>query len=179
MQKIAPRFFVLLLTVAFIVFGATDTVAQKQRKKKTFHKKEIKKDKEIVANPEMDTVKKDNTDLAQKEVIIDSLLVEKGTFKLYKDKVHVSYYANRFHGKKTASGKRFDMNKMTAAHKKLPFGTIVRITNEANGKSVVVEIIDRGPFVKGREIDLSKRAFFAIASGNGGYIIGRMEVLQK
>ena len=72
------------------------------------------------------------------------------------------------------------MNKLTAAHKKLPFGTRVKVTNEANGKSVVVEITDRGPFVKGREIDLSKKAFKSISSGNGaGYVIATLEVLQN
>ena len=71
------------------------------------------------------------------------------------------------------------MNKLTAAHKKLPFGTKVKVTNEANGKSVVVEITDRGPFVKGREIDLSKKAFKAISNGNGaGYVIATLEILQ-
>ena len=69
---------------------------------------------------------------------------------------------------------------MTAAHKKFPFGTIIRVTNEANGKSVIVEVTDRGPFVKGREIDLSRKAFFTIASSSGaGYINVKMEVLQK
>ena len=72
------------------------------------------------------------------------------------------------------------MNKLTAAHKTLAFGTIVRVTNATNGKSVVVEITDRGPFVRGREIDLSKKAFFTIASSSGaGYINVSMEVLQK
>ena len=70
------------------------------------------------------------------------------------------------------------MNKMTAAHKKLPFGTVVRVTNEANGKSVIVQITDRGPFVKGREIDLSKKAFMEISSGRSGYVIAKLEVLQ-
>src|SRR5688572_10703338 len=61
-----------------------------------------------------------------------------------------SYYAHKYHGRTTASGERFDMNAMTAAHRTLPFGTRVRVTNRENGKSVVVRINDRGPFVKGR-----------------------------
>jgi len=62
----------------------------------------------------------------------------------------------------------------------LPFGTKVRVTNEANGKSVVVEVTDRGPFVRGREIDLSRKAFYTIASSSGmGYIRVTLEVLQK
>lgn len=69
-----------------------------------------------------------------------------------------SYYGHRFHGRPTANGERFDMNAMTAAHKTLPFGTRVRVTNPSTGKSVVVRINDRGPFTRGREIDLSRAA---------------------
>ena len=69
-----------------------------------------------------------------------------------------SYYADKYHGRKTASGERFDMNALTAAHKTLPFGTKVKVTNLENGKSVIVRITDRGPFVKGRVIDLSLAA---------------------
>lgn len=69
-----------------------------------------------------------------------------------------SYYAHKFHGRKTASGERFDNNAMTAAHRTLPFGTKVRVTNSNNGKSVVVRINDRGPFIKGRIVDLSRES---------------------
>ena len=69
-----------------------------------------------------------------------------------------SYYAHKYHGRTTASGERFNMNAMTAAHRTLPFGTRVRVTNRENGKCVVVRINDRGPFVKGRVIDLSLAA---------------------
>ena len=69
-----------------------------------------------------------------------------------------SYYGKKFHGKKTASGEIFNMYDMTAAHRTLPFGTYVRVTNLENGRSVVVRINDRGPFAKGRIIDLSYAA---------------------
>ena len=69
-----------------------------------------------------------------------------------------SYYGKKFHGKRTASGEIFDMYKVTAAHKTLPFGTRVLVTNLGNGRSVTVRINDRGPFVKGRIIDLSYEA---------------------
>lgn len=111
---------------------------------------------------------------------IDSLIIFKGKFKPYKTAVHASYYGDRFNGRRTASGKIFNMNKLTAAHKKLPFGTIIKVTNPKNGKSVIVEITDRGPFVKGREIDLSKKAFYTISSSSGaGYINATLEILQK
>lgn len=81
-----------------------------------------------------------------------------------------SYYASKFHGRRTASGERFDMNAMTAAHRTLPFGSKVRVTNSANGKAVVVRINDRGPFSHGRTIDLSRAAaseIGLIARGSG------------
>lgn len=69
-----------------------------------------------------------------------------------------SWYGPGFHGKKTASGVIFNANAMTAAHKTLPFGSKVKVTNQKTGKSVIVTINDRGPFHKGRIIDLSKAA---------------------
>lgn len=69
-----------------------------------------------------------------------------------------SYYAAKFHGRRTASGERFDNSDMTAAHRTLPFGSLVRVTNPANGRSVVVRINDRGPFTRGRMIDVSRAA---------------------
>lgn len=69
-----------------------------------------------------------------------------------------SFYARDFHGRRTANGETFNMEKLTAAHPTLPFGTFVRVTNLSNGKDVVVRINDRGPYVKGRIIDLSKSA---------------------
>lgn len=69
-----------------------------------------------------------------------------------------SWYGPGFHGKKTASGTRFNQNAMTAAHKSLPFGTVVTVKDQRTGKSVQVTINDRGPYAKGRIIDLSKAA---------------------
>ncbi len=81
-----------------------------------------------------------------------------------------SYYAAKFDGRRTASGERFDNRGMTAAHRTLPFGTIVRVTNVATGKSVVVRINDRGPFTAGRMIDVSRAAadeLGLVARGHG------------
>ncbi len=69
-----------------------------------------------------------------------------------------SYYADKFSGRKTASGARFNQHKRTAAHRTLPFGTKLKVTNLDNGKTVRVRVNDRGPFVEGRMIDLSKKA---------------------
>ena len=69
-----------------------------------------------------------------------------------------SYYADSLAGRKTASGERYDTKQLTAAHRTLPFGTKLKVTNQRNGKSVIVRINDRGPFIKGRVIDLSRGA---------------------
>ena len=74
------------------------------------------------------------------------------------EKGRASYYADSFKGRPTANGERFRQGKRTAAHKTLPFGTKVKVTNLKNGRSVKVRINDRGPFVSGRVIDLSKKA---------------------
>ncbi|GAB3363623.1 hypothetical protein GCM10027452_27270 [Micromonospora halotolerans] len=80
-------------------------------------------------------------------------------------------------GQMTANGETFNPDALTAAHKTLPFNTKVRVTNPANGKSVVVRINDRGPFVAGRCLDLSRAAFAAIASTDLGELTVRYEVL--
>jgi rare lipoprotein A len=73
-----------------------------------------------------------------------------------------SWYGRAFHGRKTASGERYNMNAMTAAHRTLPLASWVRVTNQTNNKSVVVKINDRGPYVRGRIIDLSSAAAAAL-----------------
>ncbi|MBB4916252.1 septal ring lytic transglycosylase RlpA family protein [Streptosporangium saharense] len=87
-----------------------------------------------------------------------------------------SYYAE---GQMTASGERFNPNAMTAAHKTLPMGSRVRVTNPANGESVTVRINDRGPYIGGRCLDLSRAAFSAIGSINAGVMHVRYEVLAR
>lgn len=89
-----------------------------------------------------------------------------------------SFYADKYQSRQTASGEPFDQNKRTAAHKKLAFGTWVKVTNINNGRNVVVKINDRGPFIRGRIIDLSKSAFNAIGSINSGLIKVSIEVIR-
>lgn len=134
--------------------------------------------KELVTNQKDTLVKVPK--LIQLIQMGDSLVEIRGNFISYKKNVHASYYADKFHGKRTASGKIYNMNAMTAAHKKLPFGTQLKVTNEANKKFVIVEVTDRGPFVKGREIDLSKKAFQTIVSNKGsGAVNVTLEILKK
>ncbi|QES90360.1 septal ring lytic transglycosylase RlpA family protein [Rhizosphaericola mali] len=89
-------------------------------------------------------------------LVLSFVLVSCG--KYIKQDGHASYYAGKFIGRKTANGETFSKHKKTAASKTLPFGTMVKVTNLSNGKSVKVRINDRGPFVKGRDIDLSWKA---------------------
>jgi rare lipoprotein A len=121
-----------------------------------------------------DSIAKDSTEL-------DSIhTLGKFTFKLFKRNAHASYYADKFNGRKTASGQLFHNDKYTAAHRTLPFGTKVRVTNEANGESTMVTINDRGPFTKGRDIDLTKRAFRDIARHHGhGTMKVTIEIVEE
>ena len=89
-----------------------------------------------------------------------------------------SWYGGKFHGRLTANGETFDTYQMTAAHRTLPFGTIVRVTNLSNGKSVVVRINDRGPFVAERVIDLSRAAADSLEMTGAGIAPVRLEVLH-
>lgn len=96
----------------------------------------------------------------------------------YKESGKASFYAMKFQSRKTASGEIFDQSAYTAAHKSLPFGTIVKVTNVRNDKSVIVKINDRGPFVKGRIIDLSRSAFSKIGNTSVGVIDVNLEVVD-
>ncbi|WP_395633273.1 septal ring lytic transglycosylase RlpA family protein [Flavobacterium sp.] len=188
--KIAS-FLLVLMTFALLAFSSGNPQQkekpQDKNKEKTTPAKDSKDPKEI-----KDLKDKTKTAAAAKTdtVVVKEIPVVKETdtlqidpnskLKVYKKNAHASYYHHKFNGRRTASGKRFDNNKYTAAHKKLPFGTLVKVTNEANGKSVIVEITDRGPFSKVREIDLTKRAFMDIVSNkNSGSVIVKIEVIEE
>jgi rare lipoprotein A len=155
------KVFLIIALLGFVMISSAQS-NQKKKAKAAFLK---------------DTISISSPATVQPEIIFnDTVITVTGKFRLYKKNAHASYYANKFNGRKTASGKKFSNNKYTAAHRKLPFGTILRVTNEANGQCVLVEVTDRGPFSRGREIDLSKRAFMEIASNkNSGSIIVKIE----
>ena len=88
-----------------------------------------------------------------------------------------SWYGGKFHGRTTANGERFDMNQLTAAHRSLPFGSKVRVTNQATNDSVVVRINDRGPYAGNRVIDLSRAAAKAVRLIGPGVAPVKLEVL--
>ena len=154
---------ILLLAFIALIFSSGFSFKDKQFQKNPPTKVEIQKDS------------------IKKAAIADSLKIAANKkYKLFKKDAHASYYADRFTGRKTASGRIFNNQKYTAAHRKLPFGTKVRVTNEKNGKSVVVEITDRGPFTKGKDIDLTKKAFMEIAGSRyGGHLVVTIDVIQE
>jgi rare lipoprotein A len=90
-----------------------------------------------------------------------------------------SFYAAKFQGRRTASGEIFNNNAMTAAHRSLPFGTLIKVTNVRNGRSVVVRVNDRGPYAKGRIIDLTRAAAKKIGIGHAGTARVKLEILSK
>lgn len=92
---------------------------------------------------------------------------------------HASYYSDSFHGRKTANGERFNQSALTAAHKTLPLGTKVRVTRVKTGDSVVVRINDRGPYARGRVIDLSRQAARDLGIVGAGVGKVRIEVLNR
>lgn len=89
-----------------------------------------------------------------------------------------SWYGKPYHGRTTASGERYDMNELTAAHRTLPFGTVVEVRNLENGREVRVRITDRGPFVDGRIIDLSRAAARKIAMIDAGVVRVRIVAVR-
>ncbi len=156
--------FVLLFFVAMISFALSQTTT-------------LLKQKTI---PTKDTIKKNKPVLEGQQLLVDTTESKPIKFKAYKKSVIASYYADKFNGKRTTSGKKFSNSGYTAAHKKLPFGTKIRVTNEANGNSVIVEVTDRGPFVRSKEIDLTKRAFMEIAQNkSSGMMKVSIEIIEK
>lgn len=89
-----------------------------------------------------------------------------------------SYYGRHFHGRRTANGERFDMYDFTAAHRALPLGSVIRVTNVSNGRSVRVRVNDRGPYIRGRVIDLSYAAAYRLGMVRSGLARVAIEVVE-
>ncbi len=131
---------------------------------------------------------KDSSKLNEIQAEIDSELIKineelnalEEEIEVVHDKTIASYYHDKFNGRKTASGEIFNNRDYTAAHKTLPFGTKVRVTNLSNDESIIVTITDRGPFIKGRQLDLSKKAFMDLTHDNKrGLLNVKIEVLPE
>lgn len=99
---------------------------------------------------------------------------------VYKKRATASYYHDKFNGRFTASGEKFSNKKLTAAHKQLPFGSRIRVANLINSKSVELKVNDRGPFTRGRDLDLSKKAFMQITDHKDkGVLQVKIELLKN
>lgn len=123
--------------------------------------------------PSQEKPKAKVTDTIKKDTVIEKL-------EMYHKAAHASYYANKFNGRRTASGTKFNNNDMTCAHRKLPFGTKLKVTGVKTKKVVYVTVTDRGPFVKTKHIDLTRKAFMAVAPKSyGGHIEVDLEIVKK
>jgi len=113
-------------------------------------------------------------------VLFIVICIGQGAFaaKVYKSSAVASFYGADFHGKTTSSGEAFDMHDYTCAHKLLPFNTVLRVTNLLNGRSVEVRVNDRGPFIVGREIDLSTAAAEKLNMIGAGTVEVKLEVVK-
>ncbi len=116
-----------------------------------------------------DVVSAENEIVTADRSLVD--YVEMGTMK-------ASWYGPGFHGRKTANGELYDQMSYTAAHKSLKFGTLLKITNLRNNKSVVVRINDRGPYVEGRDLDLSKASALALGIVKRGVVRIKVEEIK-
>lgn len=131
-------------------------------------------------------VKSDNNIKIEEEYSQDSITADKETNLvnttmvdfIAKGEMKASWYGPKFHGKSTANGEIYDQTAFTAAHKNLKFGTLLRLTNLKNGKSVVVRINDRGPYIHGRDLDLSKAAAESLEMMNPGVIKIKVEEIK-
>ena len=164
MRKIITMFAGLVVSLSLVSETKTDGTNI------IYIKKEMMKAADDA--PYLTVSKKDETSLVSKPEVSE----KKGK---HSQSGVASYYSKGLHGSRTASGERHNSNEMVAAHKSLPFGTKVKVTNLSNGKEVIVKINDRGPFAKGRVIDLSYGAFSKIESPGKGLTKVKLEVLSN
>ncbi len=127
------------------------------------------------SNTHQTTTKKSNSSSSSSSKSSSSSS-KKSTGKV--EKGQASYYADKFQGRATASGEKYDKKKLTGAHRTLAFGTVVRVTNTANGKSVDITINDRGPFKAGRVVDVSRAAAEKLDMIKAGVINCTVEVIS-
>lgn len=111
--------------------------------------------------------------------VVDGVLYTPRVDYAYDDVGIASWYGQPFHHRLTANGERFDQNELTAAHQTLPLPSVVRVTNLENGRSLVLRVNDRGPFVGSRILDVSKRAAKLLRFHNKGVTRVRVQILEK
>lgn len=166
---------VTLLLAGFLTLGSLNSVAA------TKHAKTAVIKKHIVSKTAKKAVKQTALKAKKSVKIVKKSLKEqhKHTARNHYQSGVASYYADKFNGRRTANGERFSNSEMTAAHKTLPFGTLVEVTNTRNGRSVVVRVNDRGPYAHTRVVDLSKAAARQLGIHGAGTAHVKLAVLNK
>lgn len=166
-MKVLQYIFAGILIISLSSFGSDNNDKEKNKKQ------------EVVANvPSIDAIQTQNDSILDTDSIV--MVEEEDLYEVVDSETKASYYHDKFTGKKTASGVVFDNSKYTAAHKTLPFGTKIRVTNLKNKRTVVLTVTDRGPFTKGRSVDLSKKAFFDLTDNQGrGVLDVKIEKLSE
>ena len=129
---------------------------------------------EAVASPESENIAE-----FQSELVIDSLHTQEPPGAPPGETMVATYYSKRFHGRKTASGERYDHYALTCAHKTLPFQTQLLVTNPKTGQSVTVKVNDRGPFTRGRDLDLSYAAAKELGMLAAGVIPVEVKIIPE
>lgn len=166
----------LLTAIGFSIYTTHfSTVEQEENNETGVYSKELAS---LSINDTSDLLMETNSEM-NKIISINAELMElENEVEVLNESAKTSYYHDKFNGKKTASGQVFNNDKYTAAHKTLPFGSKLRVTNNVNDESVVVTVNDRGPFTKGRHLDLSKQAFLDITHNEGAGVLNvKIEVL--
>ncbi|ABY70182.1 septal ring lytic transglycosylase RlpA family protein [Actinobacillus pleuropneumoniae] len=170
---------VTLLLAGFLTFGSLNSVAATKNAKPSAVKKYLiaKTAKKSVQNAALTAKARANKiALVKKRSLKEQ---HKHTTRSHYQSGVASYYADKFNGRRTANGERFSNSAMTAAHKTLPFGTLVEVTNTRNGRSVVVRVNDRGPYAHARVVDLSKAAARQLGMYSSGTAHVKLAVLNK
>lgn len=159
----------LIVSLLFLFFGCSNVKSPKPARTISVLKQTPPKTQKIPDNaPDAPNLK--TTPKPDQKAVPAPMIYEMGK---------ASFYADKFQSRKTASGERFDQRAKTAAHRRLPFGTKVKVTNKRNKKSVIVTINDRGPFVKGRIIDLSRSAFKRIGKIGKGLLDVELQIIDQ
>ena len=180
---------VTLLLAGFFTFGTLNSVAATKHAKTAIVSKQTKaqtpkktlKDASKATKSVKAEAKKPAVKSAKKKAKKPLSLTEKykNTPRKHLQSGVASYYADKFNGRRTANGERFDNTAMTAAHPSLPFGTLIEVTNMRNGKKVVVRVNDRGPYTHARVLDLSRNAARQLGMHNTGTAKVKVAVLDK
>lgn len=186
---------VTLLLAGFFTFGTLNSVAATKHAKTAIVAKAPKQASKKVALTAKKAAKKSEAKVKpSKKAVKSAQKIAKNKTAKNKDSLAqkhkntprqhfqsgvASYYSDKFNGRRTANGERFDNGAMTAAHRSLPFGTLIEVTNMRNGKKVVVRVNDRGPYAHARVLDLSRSAARQLGMHNTGVAQVKVAVLDK